>query len=432
MNIHRRNFQPSTQSHKHNRRASIFDEQNTYYNQMDDEYESSSDDEEHEQTRTNQNNSSSNRLKNRNQVKDRFGGQVYASSKAQVSDSYELYKKESIEALSELQQKWAVDVASFNLDFETPLTQHEPSSKPELVLVSQVWNKILAFRSMFAEALVGRWRILVAADVVLQRQHDHQLDSPLQQLQGFLEKKSKTKNNNHCPLSNFEFTQQSVELEALHLVERNLDPIAKYFGTRVIDLGTLLVAALDLVVNSLCPHQVLQREAYTPLAGSADPDPCISRKFFHEHECKTLGDFFNLFGRYSLPSRYWLIFCDAFLWTMKHQNPYKLEDESEDLDKPKDESAVAQFIAGMFALPILESSLRHALHVRQTVFQEDLKEGCSTAILVNHFNSIGFSQVLDSLFADFPDIADHFSQGQKEEMSLNLFEMYVIVLIFNV
>jgi hypothetical protein len=429
-------FKMHTASHDH-RRKSIFDDPSkykqvqTYYERMN-EYESSSSEDDEESGKAGNQNNSSKRPQDRQsnnrqeQVKDKFGKQVYAcSTKEQVSESYELYQKESNEILSELRLKWAVDVAAFNLDFETPLTQHKPSNKSDLVLVSQAWNKTLAFRSMFAEALVGRWRILVAADDVLQQDCDHQEDSPFQQLQSFVKKEDKSNNNNHCPLSNFQSTRQSVQLEALHLVESNLDPVAKYFGTRAINLDTLLVAALDLVVNSLCPHQVLQREAYAPLAGSADPDPRIARKFFHEHECKTQGDFSNLFGRYYLPPKYWLLFCDAFLWTMKNQNPYKLEDESDDLDKPKDESALAQFIAGMFALPLLESSLRHAAYVRQNVFQEDLKEVCSTAILVNHYYSIGCSRALDSLFADFPEIADHFSQGQKGAMSLQLFEMYV-------
>jgi hypothetical protein len=220
-----------------------------------------------------------------------------------------------------------------------------------------------------------------------------------------------------CPVSG-----DSFEVQALRMVERNLDPLAKSFDTRIVDLEVLVIGTLDAAVRDLCPHhQVVQREAYRPLMGSSDCDPEISRAFFHEDECITLEDNCSLFARYGVEPRFWLIFCEAFMWAMKGHNPYSIDDEKNDLYEATNKSAHGKFIAGMVALPMIEAALHRASYVRRNVFQE-LKICCSVQSMEARFESIGV-HMFEQLFHDFPELADHFSQPDIEEMSLEIFEL---------
>ena len=312
-------------------------------------------------------------------------------------------------ALKEMKQSWGVTgLSSLNLRVGAPLSR-SPLQKvpPDAILLSQSWNKVLAFRSMFAEALIGRWRILAAVEEV--------------------EGKDKSR---HPPSSPFSFFKNhtvdnfapSVETLAINMVEGNKDPIGVLFESRTIDLDVLIVAAIDAAIRELCPHnQVIQREAYRPLNGSADPDPSISRVFFHEDECTTFDDFCSLFARYRIQPRHWLAFCRAFLWTMEHQNPYSLEDEKDDLKEAPSESAHARFIAGMVALPMIEATLRRASYFKMKIF-EDLRSCCSTGRIESSFDTMGL-RMFGKLFQTFPEIGDHFSQTDVQDMSFELFDM---------
>jgi len=308
-------------------------------------------------------------------------------------------------ALEEMRESWGITVPSFILDPNALLTQKRLDSLPDAVLLSQSWNKVLAFRSMFAEALVGRWRMLTAVEEI---------------------QKNDTRKQSHFADENTDDTipvtfPSHIEVQALRMVENNLDPLAKSFGTRIVDLEILIVGVLDAAVRGLCPHQVIQREAYRPQNGSADSDPRISRVFFHEDECVTFEDFCTLFARYGVQPQCWMLFCEAFLWNMKRHVPYSIDDEKDDLHEATSKSAHGRFIAGMVVLPMIEATLRRASHIRRSNF-EDMKMCCSIGRKEAKFEDVGV-RMFNKLFHEFPEIADYFTQPDVDEMSVGIFEM---------
>lgn len=176
--------------------------------------------------------------------------------------SFESCRAEAKAVLTTLQQTWGVEESDFNLKTSASLSQSVVTEISDAVLVSESWNKILAFRSMSAEALVGRWRVLVAAEEIR------------------LAKENKVQSfwvQNIISSTGPRQTQHQLKSKVLHIIETNSDPIANYFGTRTSSLAVLCVGALDAAADNLCPHRVIQREAYRPLKGSADPDPSYLR-----------------------------------------------------------------------------------------------------------------------------------------------------------
>lgn len=342
--------------------------------------------------------------------------------KAMLSDNSEKIRSEfyndSTATLHKLKNKWGIDdVHQFNI---TPQQQHyqqidAPLSKSKLrsihdaILLSESWNKILAFRSMFAEALVGRWRVLVAADQI-QRVKDKRFKSRFWAKRVLSTHQKKIDDNN-------------FEKRILQMIESNRDPIAKHFGMRTADLETLTTAALDAAVRELCPHhQVVQREAYRPLMGSADPDPSISNMFYHENECTTFRDYCHQLARYGVLPRQFLAFAEAFLWAMKEHNPYSLEDEVDDLDLPTSEGVHARFIAGMFVLPIIEVSLRYECYMHQEQVFQSLKKAFDMDEMKMQVMSSA-AVVVDKFFHNFPDLINHFSASDIDELKFHLYEL---------
>ena len=55
---------------------------------------------------------------------------------------------------------------ALSLDLAQSISRSRLAGVPDAILVTQGWNKALAFRSLFAEALVGRWRVLCAVDEI--------------------------------------------------------------------------------------------------------------------------------------------------------------------------------------------------------------------------------------------------------------------------
>ncbi len=191
---------------------------------------------------------------------------------------------------------WGVTLNSFNLDQEAPLSNKKPEALPDTVLISQSWNKALVYRWAFAQAMVGRWRMLVA-------------------LNEFLQNDTMEQNQSDCSddILRTPLAPTSIETQAMQMVESNADPMCKCFGPRIAGLNLLMCSAVDAAVRALCPQQICQREAHQPMKGSADSDPRVSRLFFHQDECITFEDYCFLFARYRVHPQFWLLFCDAFL-----------------------------------------------------------------------------------------------------------------------
>jgi nitric oxide synthase oxygenase domain/subunit/hemoglobin-like flavoprotein len=178
-----------------------------------------------------------------------------------------------------------------------------PLRPTEIVMAMQGWNKVLAFKTAFSEALVLKWRHLVHPDA---------------------------------------FSNNPKKIwRAMGQVERNEDLLAICLGPRLKDLEDLLMGFLDGVFRSFCPkEQRVLREAYRPI----QDDVTLDRKEGEMTlECETLDDYTRLFARCGVKPHYWIMFCRAFLWCMKTHVPYAQDDDEEDLDKGPD-SAYAQVV----------------------------------------------------------------------------------------
>ena len=315
------------------------------------------------------------------------------------------------EAKAKLKSSWNVNFEEYNLSIEEPLTQVLLQDKKDAVLLMESWNKVLAFRSKFGEALIGRWRILVAAADISDRNEERKTDF---EQQFWVQNIFDTENNGVT-------STRKLENEALRLVENNLDSLALHFGQRVSDMGLILVSMLDMAVRSLCPHaQHVQREAYREMKGSKDEDNEVSDLFLHENECTTLQGFCEMLSSYGVKPEYWLLLCDAFLWAMKNQNPYSLDHEKEDINEI---GAHAKFISGMVALPLIESYGRRSMHIEKEEF-EDLRDFISIDDdnIVDKI-SVVVTSAFSRLFAKIQDIEDHFSDVDIEEVSYYIFEV---------
>lgn len=171
-----------------------------------------------------------------------------------------------------------------------------PMRANEIVMNMQGWNKVLAFREAFSEGLVLKWRHLVQL--------------------GTYSKKSKK------------------SWVAIGQVERNEDVLTICMGARMQDLEDLVIGLLDGVFRSFCPkEQHVLREAYRPI----HHDNHMSRKDGDmKLECEDVDDYIRLFARCGVEPRYWILFCEAFLWCMRTHVPYAKDDDVEDLEKGRD------------------------------------------------------------------------------------------------
>lgn len=323
------------------------------------------------------------------------------------------------ETFEELKSVWNIDtdITSY-LEFvekkkSTTFTQVKIDNISDAVLLSESWNKILAFRYKFAEGLGIRWRVLVAEEVI--KRHSNEAQNAAFGNQFWMKD---VYSNSTNMLNN----QDEVEHLVMRMIENNNDPIAKVLGSSTVNIGLLLVSMIDSAIRSLCPHaQVVQRETYHPIKGSADMDNAIADLFYHKDECQSFADFCSKLGSYHIKPKHWLLFCDAFLWTMKTHNPYSLGDEKDDLNIPDNKGAHARFIAGMVILPLIQVSQRRYLYLKHPIFVK-LRRHLTYDLLGSGFEMVTFN-AFENLFDSHPDAKDHLSENDCDEIMFYLFEL---------
>jgi hypothetical protein len=104
----------------------------------------------------------------------------------------------------------------------------DPLSPADKVMVMQGWNKVLAFKTAFSEALWVYLRILVASKTGL----------------------------------------AGAAENAVRCVELNKDPLLLCMMDRSSEAEDMLMGLLDGAFRSMCPaHQTVQREAYRAIVG---------------------------------------------------------------------------------------------------------------------------------------------------------------------
>ena len=261
-----------------------------------------------------------------------------------------------------------------------------PLSKADKVVVMQGWNKVLAFRTAFSEALLNHWRLLVA-----ERYAHHATDR--------------------------DHRGKSTRIpSAIALIEANEDPIAVALGVRLPQAENLLVELLDGAVRSLCPHtQIVQREAYRPI--SDDIYLQIHKDGDLTTECETVDDYLHLLARCGVHPLYWVDFCESFAWALGTHTPYAQDDDHEDLDRGTDSAyrkAVAQLVAlpGIAAYGNLKSLAHNELykfHVKRFWRRHD-----ETARL-----GVG-ETFYRTLLTKYPQLMDYFARTDMDVLAAHL------------
>jgi hypothetical protein len=196
--------------------------------------------------------------------------------------------------------------------------RNKPLTNADIVLVMQGWNKALAFKTAFSEALLIYWRILC------------------------------------CETTREDSGDGQKSESAMNLVEKNKDPIYKCLKERIADTEELLMGLLDGAIRSMCPaHQIVQREAYRPII-----DNVIAQRAQRAHfslECETVQDYLGLFARCGITPQHWLCFINAVIWTMKTHAPYAQENDIDDLEQGPVSCAFGRAIALKVAIPAVET-----------------------------------------------------------------------------
>lgn len=327
------------------------------------------------------------------------------------------------EAKETLKRKWDINVEEFVFCLKAPYTQVKLSQKSDAILMMESWNKVLAFKYKFAEALVNRWRLLLAADEIEEKFEDEKTNFE----QHFWVKNIMSSSSSSSSTSHEYTTDRYIEMEALRMIESNTDPVYSYFGKRTPDLGMILISMLDTAVRDLCPHtQTVLREAYRKIEGSKDLNTEISDLFFAEGNCVYFSDYCNLFCSYGVKPKHWFLFVDAFKWAMENQNPYSLEDEKDDITKDDETQSIhAKFVSGLIVLPMIEAYARHSVRIQETDFT-DLKDYIQ--IQTKYYGAEStIMEVLQDSFAKFfltdSEAEDHFSDLDIEEISFYLLEV---------
>lgn len=256
--------------------------------------------------------------------------------------------------------------------------ESQPLSDAEKALVMQGWNKVLAFRTAFSEALLIYWRILCCNE-----------DDALE--------------------------DQASSASLFGSVEKNEDPIYRCLKDRMPDAEELLMGLVDGAIRSLCPHrQTVQREAYRPIM-----DETLIQRSRNEFslECQTLDDHLSLFARLGVPPNCWVLFIQAFLWTMKTHTPYAQDDDHESLDLGHFQSAFARSIALTVSIPAVMAyrdlvTLHKAPVVKQiqTIWGRLSEDGM-----------VDFGEAFyRNLLSDYPELLDFFAKTDMDSLAVHL------------
>lgn len=338
-------------------------------------------------------------------------------------ESYRTIANFCEESKDELNKAWGISaIKPFKLSSQEPLTVCTLDNLSDGVIVMEGWNKVLAFRNMFAEALIARWRIGCAIENLID--YDKTLS-----LRSSLGSKIRARKSVLVPTtlkrmystssSGSDLEGRQVNSRAHRNVESNLDPVALEFGERTPDLKVIIIVMLDMAVRELCPHaQIVQREAYRSSMGSMDPDPNVAQVF--STKCSDFQKICALLASYGLEPRYWVVFCEAFLWAMKTHSPYIQPHESDELEKLKGDGAFGKFIAGMVVLPLLEATLRYNASLRSTYIVE-LKNVFRSHNRMADLLDLG-SSLFENVLRNFPEMSDYFVQSDVDEISVHLME----------
>ena len=259
--------------------------------------------------------------------------------------------------------------------YQTPLTNADKA------LVMQGYNKCLAFRTAFSEALLIYWRLLCCND------HEH----------------------------------------AMQKVEGNEDPIYLCLKDRMADAEELLMGLVDSAVRSLCPaDQIVQREAYRAIEDEVTLQRARGEEL--KLECETIDDYLRLFARCGIQPHMWVKFVNAFIWTHRTHTPYAQDDDFDDLDRGT-ESAVARVVAQQVALPAVNEYRNLKSLADRPVYAHALKD---TWARLDADDRMSFGEnFYRTLLTKHPNLLDYFAKADMDSLAVHL-TMSIDILIKSV
>jgi nitric oxide synthase oxygenase domain/subunit/hemoglobin-like flavoprotein len=248
--------------------------------------------------------------------------------------------------------------------YDAPLTDSDK------VMVMQGWNKVLAFKTAFSEALWIHWRLLVASDV------------------------------SNTPMG---------------MVERNEDPLAVCMMERIPETEELIMGLVDGALRSLCPKaQTVQREAYRPVQDDAHIQRLRGEELTLECEC--VQDYLKLFSRCGVLPGYWVHFCSAFTWALKTHTPYAKDDDHEEFDCGVD-SAYARGIAQTVAKPAVMAYKELKSIAEQDLYRVGVKRVWDR---LSKDDRILFGQEFyRTLLISHPNLLDYFSRTDMDSLAIH-------------
>ena len=251
-----------------------------------------------------------------------------------------------------------------------------PLQPKESVMVMQGWNKILASKTSFSEALLMKWRLLVSPDSMSKKSHKR--------------------------------------WRAMSNVERNKDLLSFCLGPRLQDAEELLIGLLDGVFRSYCPNQQkVHREAYRPVR----EDVIVSRKDGDMTlECESVEDYTRLFARCGVEPYYWVFFCEAFLWCLKTHTPCFRDEDKEELEKGKN-CAYAKAVRDV-ALRAIDGIVRMHHQLEKDIFAVGV-----TRFWARQSDAVrngGFGQIFyKSLFEQHPQLLNYFAKTDMDSLAIH-------------
>ena len=281
--------------------------------------------------------------------------------------------------------------------YETPL------SKPEIVMVMQGWNKVLAFTTAFTQALAIKWRLLCTIYV-----HEHSITEDDYSSEEEGGDDNHQQQHHHHKMTNH---------RAMDAIDKNMDPLAKCLGQRIEEFEELLLRLIDHGVRSTCPrHQTVQREAYRSLEDQHKLEK--PSDLFGALEVDTPQDIYKLFTRRGVLPEYWKLFVDAFLWCMKTHVPYAKDDDYEELNKPY--NAFGKVITQKVVLPAIQCYNETRKFLRSNLFTigvtrfwgrlpEDAKAGFGESFY-------------KTLLEDNPELLDYFARTDMDALAFHLMQ----------
>jgi nitric oxide synthase oxygenase domain/subunit/hemoglobin-like flavoprotein len=256
-----------------------------------------------------------------------------------------------------------------------------PLSKSDKVLVMQGWNKVLAFRTAFSEALLCHWRLLVtlAAD-----------DS------GAVD----------------------TVAASIRLCERNQDPLATALGDRLWEAEDLIMGLLDGALRSLCPAtQVVARESYRPIADDIALQKQRSAEGLLTLECETVEDYLLLLAQCGVQPKHWVEFIDAVAWALKTHAPYAQAADEEDLDKGH-ESAYLKATVQLVCLPAIDAYVDLRSLAFQYLYSVQVPQFWRR---YNETARLGVGEVFyKTLLTKYPSLMDYFARTDMDSLAAHL------------